>query len=251
MKECSICITHYNNRSTVRASLESILQQINDDFEVIIVDNLSTDGSREILKEYEAKGKIQLIEKRCSRGLGRNIAYESSNGRYILSNLDMDDIFLPKISVLLDNYRRLAEGYVLRIIQSTPVGWHGTNTATTISTRESIRRIGTWKDINWSEDWDLWHRASKLGLYRWAEFDIIEKANEHFERKGFPAYLINRYRRMVCMTKVGKKPEDLNEFTLLYRLIYLAARASVPYVWHLDSSFRALSKDYKIQKFAS
>jgi glycosyltransferase involved in cell wall biosynthesis len=51
----SICITNYNSASSTKQSLESILTQLDKRFEIIVVDNRSTDGSLEILKEYQKK----------------------------------------------------------------------------------------------------------------------------------------------------------------------------------------------------
>ncbi|MEM2087155.1 MAG: glycosyltransferase [Thermoproteota archaeon] len=59
----SVCITCRNEAKTIRASLDSILNQIDDRFEVIVVDSKSTDGTLEILKEYVEHGKIKLIVK--------------------------------------------------------------------------------------------------------------------------------------------------------------------------------------------
>jgi len=57
----SICITHYNNYPTVEASLNSILNQIDDNFEVIVIDNFSNDGSERILKNFSEQEKIFKI----------------------------------------------------------------------------------------------------------------------------------------------------------------------------------------------
>jgi glycosyltransferase involved in cell wall biosynthesis len=69
MVKYSICIMHYNNNTTLKASLESILSQIAKDFEVVLVDNYSDDGSKEISDESHATRRIRLIRKLCSRGL--------------------------------------------------------------------------------------------------------------------------------------------------------------------------------------
>lgn len=66
----SILITNYNTVDTIKQSLESILSQIDNNFEVIVVDNKSKDGSEKILKEFEKQGKIKVISIKCSRGRG-------------------------------------------------------------------------------------------------------------------------------------------------------------------------------------
>src|SRR2546428_13910234 len=91
----SICVTHYNNAPTLRQSLDCVLNQIDDRFEVIIVDNLSSDGSANILQDYSLREKITLIRRRCSRGRARQTAFENSSGDYVIANLDMDDVGRP------------------------------------------------------------------------------------------------------------------------------------------------------------
>jgi glycosyltransferase involved in cell wall biosynthesis len=70
----SICVTHKNDGRTLKASLDSLLCQIDDEFEVIIVDSKSSDGSHQVLRRLESEGKIRLFVKNCSRGAGRQLA---------------------------------------------------------------------------------------------------------------------------------------------------------------------------------
>jgi glycosyltransferase involved in cell wall biosynthesis len=49
---------YYSNYPTVRQTIGSILNRIDSNFEVIVVENLSKDGTREILREYQRKGKL-------------------------------------------------------------------------------------------------------------------------------------------------------------------------------------------------
>ena len=104
MPKYSICITHYNNKSTVEDSLNSIFGRINSNFEIILVDSKSNDGSADVLRNYAAQRRIKLIEKKSSRGLGREIALENATGDYVISGLDMDDIFTPTLEWLLRFY---------------------------------------------------------------------------------------------------------------------------------------------------
>lgn len=93
----SILIINYNTPDTIKLSLESILSQIDNDFEVIVVDNKSKDISEKIPKEFESQGKIKFISIKCSRGQGRQIAFENSKGEVLITNRDMDTIFKPKL----------------------------------------------------------------------------------------------------------------------------------------------------------
>ena len=102
----SVCITQYNDAPTLRRSIDAVLNQVDENFEVVVVDQRSTDGSRQILQEYADKGKIRLFDMRVrNRGLGRESAFEGSRGRYIISGMDTDDLAIPgRLARLLDFY---------------------------------------------------------------------------------------------------------------------------------------------------
>ena len=64
MKQISVLMTVYNTERYLNESVNSILNQIYKNFEFIIVDDFSTDKSREILKNYKDK-KIKLFSKKA------------------------------------------------------------------------------------------------------------------------------------------------------------------------------------------
>lgn len=90
----SIIIPVYNAAEYLRDSLEDVLAQTYTDFEVICVDDGSTDNSKTILKNYQVRDKrIKLIsQENCGGGAARNAGYDVAEGQYILF-LDADDRF--------------------------------------------------------------------------------------------------------------------------------------------------------------
>jgi len=87
----------YNGESFVREAIESVLAQDYADFEVVIVNDGSTDGTREILAEYEASDRrIKLIDK-PNGGIvsALNEGLRHCSGEY-LARMDADDIAMPR-----------------------------------------------------------------------------------------------------------------------------------------------------------
>ena len=82
----SICIPVYNSASYLAQAIESALSQSYPDFEVLIVDDCSTDGSTEIAAEYEQKDmRIRFVKNESNRGMVGNWNYclELAQGTYI------------------------------------------------------------------------------------------------------------------------------------------------------------------------
>ena len=86
----------YNTRRYLRQSVESILGQTFGDFELIIVDDGSTDGSTGILKEYQQRdSRIRLVCRAntgYSRALNEALRLARSD---LLARMDSDDVALP------------------------------------------------------------------------------------------------------------------------------------------------------------
>lgn len=90
MPKVSVIIPVYNTEDYLKECLSSVLNQTFDDFEVICVNDGSTDSSLQILESYCDSG-IKIIDQE-NRGLGaaRNAALKQCNGEYVLF-LDSDD----------------------------------------------------------------------------------------------------------------------------------------------------------------
>ncbi|HWC60533.1 MAG TPA: glycosyltransferase family A protein [Verrucomicrobiae bacterium] len=89
----SIIIPTYNRAALLREALESVFKQKFSDFEVIVVDDGSTDGTEETLRAFA--GKIRCFGQR-NRGPGaaRNLGAARAEGKY-LAFLDSDDLLFP------------------------------------------------------------------------------------------------------------------------------------------------------------
>lgn len=170
----SICITNYNTVYSVRQSLESLFSQIDERFEIIVVDNQSNDGSLDILRHYEKMGKIKLVIKRCNRGLGWQIGIKNSKGKYIV-NAGMDDVFNPYLNRLLEIYHARFEGCLL-LVQGQP--------GMIIAPKELIDEVGGYRDLNYLEDRDLFSRVAEIGRFRFLKsFRVIAYTIHHPNRK--------------------------------------------------------------------
>ena len=87
----TVYITNFNYGEYLEEAIESVLAQTINNYELIIIDDGSTDKSLEILKKYEYRKNIKFIKQK-NKGLNvtNNIALRISKGKYII-RLDADD----------------------------------------------------------------------------------------------------------------------------------------------------------------
>lgn len=106
----SVITSMYNTEKYVTQCLESLLAQTFQDFEVIVVDDFSTDNSVKVVEEIAPKfeGKLKLIRLKKNSGypgLPRNTAMSTARGNYIIF-LDSDDYLTP---TALEEFFNVAE----------------------------------------------------------------------------------------------------------------------------------------------
>ena len=93
MNKLSVIIPAYNCAKTINRCINSILNQSEKiNYEIILVDDGSNDGTDQIIDEYASKNKniIALHQKNKGAGAARNYALQSANGDYLLF-VDADD----------------------------------------------------------------------------------------------------------------------------------------------------------------
>ena len=93
----SVVIPCYNRARYIGRAIESVLANKFDDYEVIVVDNGSTDGSQDVVESYVRKtdGRVKLIRNdKNIIAYSLNLGVNAARGKYI-SQLDSDDEYTP------------------------------------------------------------------------------------------------------------------------------------------------------------
>lgn len=110
----SVAMTTYNGSKYLREQIDSILNQTEKDFELIICDDCSSDDTFAIISDYEKNDfRIHVYKNEKNLGYVKNFekAISLCKGDYIALS-DQDDVWLPEhLSILLDNIK--AGGYSL------------------------------------------------------------------------------------------------------------------------------------------
>lgn len=102
----SIVIPLYNKQRYIRQAIESVLAQTFQDFELLVVNDASTDGSRELAQSF---GRIKLIDHSRNKGLSasRNTGIQNAQAPFVVF-LDADDYWEPGF---LEEISKLTEAF--------------------------------------------------------------------------------------------------------------------------------------------
>jgi glycosyltransferase involved in cell wall biosynthesis len=99
----TVYVTNFNYANYIEQSIESVLAQTYTNFELIIIDDGSTDNSREIINSFIENTNVRVIFQE-NKGLiaSNNIAVRAAQGKYVM-RLDADDYLDPNALLVLVN----------------------------------------------------------------------------------------------------------------------------------------------------
>jgi len=122
----SILINNYNYETYIHETIESVLNQSFTDFELIIVDDGSTDNSKNIINSFKDERIKTIFKKNAGQASTLNIGFKLSRGTYV-SFLDSDDLFdKDKLAQVLDVFKN--NNYALVQHQMRIIDKHGNTT---------------------------------------------------------------------------------------------------------------------------
>ena len=189
MPNVSVIIPCYNSEKTIRETIESVLAQTYRDFEIIVVDDGSTDGSKDVILSFGTK-LTYIYQENKGQSAAQNTGIRFAKGDY-LAFVDADDLWLPQKlekQIHLLNVKGVEwcycdcfyfrDGYADKIIEkfSRKVykpheGWvlrklllgNFISSATPLVSKALIMRCGLFdesQDIRIGQDWDHWLRLA-------------------------------------------------------------------------------------------
>lgn len=148
----SICMINLNMEKTILQSVLSIYNQLDDKYEIVVVDGGSIDDSVLILKEakkFILNLKIIELKRNKKRFLGedRNISIQNASGDYILLHLDCDDVYFPHIKSWVKAFHLIEDQYGDDILVS---GKH-----INMASKKTLLNKGPYKNVLF-EDRNMW-----------------------------------------------------------------------------------------------
>jgi teichuronic acid biosynthesis glycosyltransferase TuaG len=173
----SVVIPAYNAEATIAASIDSCLQQSYRPYEIIVVDDCSTDNTAEIIKSYDDQVRYTQLIKNAGPSVARNKGMDIATGDYI-AFLDHDDkwhkdklalitsileaqpgidfIYHPFTLENIDNIRLPESGTVYRMPFMKLLARNVIGTPCVVMKRSIPLRFE--QTMRYTEDYDLWLR---------------------------------------------------------------------------------------------
>lgn len=182
----SVIIPAYNQAHYLDAAVESVLAQTRPDFEVIIVDDGSTDDTAAIARSFTDPRVRMVSQPNAGLSAARNTGLRHTSGD-LVTFLDSDDLFLPEKLALLagEMERRPDLGFVagqaelidedgerIGVTFDSPIPedparlllWNPLHVGSVMVRREWLDRVGPFDEsLRAYEDWDLYLRLARAG----------------------------------------------------------------------------------------
>lgn len=217
----SVILPLYNRKSFIRQAVDSVLRQDFDSYEIIILDNQSTDGGYELCQElYGNNPKVNLIRQnfRCGLGAARNMGISLARGKYI-AFLDSDDMYAGGGLKLMYSIAEANQAEVVHAPGWLVSGDDGGRTITpqsqfrpVIADRLPIGRTPTHLDFDIPQRLSLFVR-DQLCFNVWSKLYLKE-------------YLVQNN-----ITFADTLNEDVN--FLMLNLIYAKRYVRIPFFWNI------------------
>lgn len=171
----SIIMPSYNTANFISESIESVMAQTYKNWELIIVDDCSTDNTDDVVKSYLNDSRIIYIKnpKNCGAAVSRNLALREAKGKWI-AFLDSDDFWMEgklekQISFMEDN------DYHFSYTDYIEIDAKGNEKGVTITGPKKITKTGMF-NYCWPGCLTVMYDAEIIGLIQIAE---IEKNNDY------------------------------------------------------------------------
>ncbi|MCF6158763.1 MAG: glycosyltransferase [wastewater metagenome] len=197
----SVIVPTYNRAHLLRMAIVSILNQTFQDFEILVIDDCSNDGTQEVIRDFHDK-RVQYIRHKVNKGEAgaRNTGILNSNAEYI-AFLDDDDAWLPEKLMLQVNLLKKCPPEVGGIYTSCieidginkRTSWQRTATkrgyiyydmfiencvgtpSTVIVRRECFKKVGLFDEsLGFGTDYDMWIRISREFRFEYIKEPLVK-----------------------------------------------------------------------------
>lgn len=171
----SIIMPSYNTGQYIAESIQSVRNQTYTNWELIIVDDCSTDNTDDVINQYLINERIHYIknDKNSGAAVSRNRALREANGRWI-AFLDSDDLWMPdKLKRQIDFMEK--NGYSFTYTNYEEIDVSGKKTGVHVSGPKKITKTGMF-NYCWPGCLTVMYDRNVVGLI---QIEDIKKNNDY------------------------------------------------------------------------
>ena len=171
----SIIMPSYNTAQYIEKTIKSVLDQTYTNWELIIVDDCSTDNTDEVVKNYLTDKRIKYLKNEQNSGaaVSRNRALREAKGQWI-AFLDSDDLWMPEKLEKQICYMK-EKGYFFSYTDYEEINAEGNRTGTFVTGPKKITKMGMY-NYCWPGCLTVMYDATKVGLIQISD---IKKNNDY------------------------------------------------------------------------
>ena len=181
----SVVIPTFNREKVLKRAIDSVVSQTYDNWELIIVDNNSTDNTENLVHSYKNPNiKLTSIDNDGVIGLSRNVGIQNSNG-YLIAFLDSDDwwnstklesilnkfddkvdIIYHDCFIVTDSSKRLTNCRILKgdVLSDLIENGNTLVNSSVVVKKQSLQEVGCFSEekkvVGW-EDYHLWLKLAE------------------------------------------------------------------------------------------
>jgi glycosyltransferase involved in cell wall biosynthesis len=229
----SVILPVYNCEKYIFETVESVLLQTFVDFELLIIDDCSTDATISIIEEFD-DARIQLIKKDKNTGYTDSLNYAISIARgFFIARMDGDDICLPKrfekqVDFLEKNKNVIVCGTGIQIMGTDTLLHHPSNHGeikvklcfgssfyhpTVMGRKEFFVKNPYDKNYEPAEDYDLWTRLAFQGELANLE-EVLLLYRVHDKQVSNQKIVIQQENAFLIQLKILSHLEGIDQFSL-------------------------------------
>lgn len=241
MPKVSVVIATYNHAHFLAEAIQSVLDQTYQDFELLVVDDGSTDDTRQVMAGFADSRLHYFYQENRGYSAARNRAIRASSGVYI-ALLDADDLWLahklevqaayldrhPEVGLVHGSYYRMdKEGCILSVCRQRPplsesvfkhlLRRNFIGTPTVVVRKRCLDQLGLFDEsLRTTADWDLWLRLSRRHQISYLD-QILAKYRLHDQNihKDMERKTRNRFRILDKVFSDPELPESARELEQL------------------------------------